>query len=51
MSFIRVAVLMLAVPSVALAGNPVPEIDPSSAGAAITLLSGCVLVFRARRKK
>jgi len=31
--------------------NPVPEIDASSAVAAITLFSGGLLVMRARRKK
>jgi hypothetical protein len=29
---------------------PVPEIDPGSAGSALALLSGALLVMRARRK-
>ena len=29
----------------------VPEIDPGSAGSALALLSGAVLMFRSRRKK
>jgi uncharacterized protein (TIGR03382 family) len=35
----------------ALAGNPVPEIDGASAGAAVALLAGGLVVLRARRKK
>ena len=30
--------------------NPVPEIDPGSAGSALALLSGALLVARGRRK-
>lgn len=33
------------------AGNVAPEIDPSSGVAALALLSGGLLVLRARRKK
>ena len=38
---------------VAMAGGitPVPEIDPSTGLAAISLLAGAVLVIRGRRKK
>jgi hypothetical protein len=32
-------------------GNPSPEIDPSSAGAAVALLAGGLLVIRYRGKK
>ena len=32
-------------------GGPVPEIDPSSAGTALTLLAGGLLVIRGFRKK
>ncbi len=42
---------MALLPAIALAGNGVPEIDPGSGVAAIALLSGCLLVFRAGRKK
>src|ERR1022692_1915418 len=31
--------------------NPVPEIDPGSAGSALALLSGALLVVRGRSKK
>jgi MYXO-CTERM domain-containing protein len=34
-----------------LAGNPTPEIDASSAVAAVTLLSGGLLVLRSRRRR
>jgi hypothetical protein len=37
---------LLAVP-----GAPAPEIDPGSAGTAIALLSGSLLVIRGRRRK
>jgi hypothetical protein len=44
--------VMLGVAGFAMAGNPVaPEIDAASGIGAITLLSGAVLVLRARRKK
>ena len=32
-------------------GTSVPEISPASAGSAIALVSGAVLVMRGRRKK
>jgi hypothetical protein len=47
----RLTALLLIVPGSALAMNPVPEVDPSSAGGALLLLSGCGLVLRASRKK
>jgi len=31
--------------------NAVPEINPASAGSALALISGAVLVMRGRRKK
>jgi len=31
--------------------TPVPEIDPGSAGSALALLTGALLIVRARRKK
>ena len=44
--------VMLGVAGFAMAGNPVaPEIDAASGVGAIALLSGAVLVLRARRKK
>ena len=45
-------VLLLGVSSFAFAGgNPVPEISAASGVAAITLVSGALLVIRSRRKK
>ena len=35
----------------AFAGLPAPEVDSNSAYAAVTLLSGGLLILRARRKK
>ncbi len=43
--FVGVAGLALAQPA------PAPEIDPGSAGTALALLSGALLVARARQKK
>jgi opacity protein-like surface antigen len=37
--------------SVAMAMSASPEIDPSSAGSALTLIAGTVLLFRGRRRK
>jgi hypothetical protein len=42
---VGVSGLAMAVPT------PVPEIDPGSAGSALALLSGAVLIFRSQRKK
>jgi hypothetical protein len=44
------ALLVIGVSSFAM-GAPVPEIGPASAGSALALLSGAVLVIRGRRKK
>jgi hypothetical protein len=50
--FIGLSVLLVSVASFAFAGGPVgPEIDASSGVAALGLLSGGLLVLRARRKK
>jgi len=43
------ALLMIGVSSFAFA-TAVPEIDPGSAGSALALLSGALLVIRGRRK-
>jgi hypothetical protein len=44
--------LLVAVSGLALAQPvPSPEIDPGSAGSALALLSGAVLIFRSHRKK
>lgn len=34
-----------------LSATPVPEIDPGSAGSAIALLSGALLILKASRRK
>jgi LPXTG-motif cell wall-anchored protein len=50
--FIGLSVLLVSVAAFAFAGGPTgPEIDASSGVAAIGLLSGGMLVLRARRKK
>lgn len=43
--------LLIGVASAALAVPATPEISPASAGSAIALVSGLVLVMRGRRKK
>jgi hypothetical protein len=46
------ALLLMGLSSLAFAGEPtVPEISPASGVAALTLVSGALLVIRARRKK
>jgi hypothetical protein len=50
--FIGISLLLVGVASFAFAGGTVaPEIDGASAASAIVLLSGGLLVLRARRKK
>lgn len=49
---IGLGMLLLGVAGQMLAGQvTTPEIDPSSAVAAVTLLSGGLVVLRARRRK
>jgi hypothetical protein len=44
--------LLMGLASVAFAGTPTaPEISPASGVAALTLVSGALLVIRGRRKK
>ena len=50
MKLMGMALLFIGVAAFANA-TAVPEIDPGSAGSAIALLSGALLVFRASRKK
>jgi hypothetical protein len=50
MKFIGMALLLVGVSAIASA-SAVPEIDPGSAGTAIALLSGALLIFRSRRTK
>jgi len=44
------ALLFVAVSGIASATVGAPEIDPGSAGSALALLSGALLVIRGRRK-
>ena len=50
MKTVSVIILLVGLAGSALAGNPVPEIDASSATAAIALISGGWLVLRGRKK-
>ena len=51
-TILRLLFVMAAVSQVALAQEPrVPEIDPASAVAALTLLGGGLLVLRSKLKK
>jgi hypothetical protein len=50
MKILGMAFLLAAVSGLALATVPVPEIDPGSAGSALALLTGALLVIRGRRK-
>ncbi|HEY4363797.1 MAG TPA: hypothetical protein VGN17_22710 [Bryobacteraceae bacterium] len=52
MRVIGIAILLTSVASIALAGAlPAPEIDASTATAAVGLLAGGLLVLRSRRNK
>ena len=52
MKFIGMALLLVGVANFAFAGTPaVPEISAVSGVAAITLVSGALLVIRGRRKR
>jgi hypothetical protein len=52
MKFITIALLLLGVSSFAFAGTTAaPEISAASGVAAITLVSGALLVIRGRRKR
>jgi hypothetical protein len=49
MKLLGITLLLLGVSGAAMA-SAVPEIDPGSAGSAVALLAGALLVIRARRK-
>jgi hypothetical protein len=51
MRLIGTILLLIGAGSAAYAIPGVPEISPASAGSAIALISGAVLVMRGRRKK
>ena len=48
---IGMAMILVSVAGYSLAGNIAPEIDGSSAMAAVGLLAGGLLVLRSRKKK
>jgi hypothetical protein len=50
LKILGLALLLIGVGSAAFATS-VPEISPASAGSAVALISGAVLVMRGRRKK
>lgn len=46
-----VGMMLLLIGAVATASaSAVPEIDPGSAGSALALISGCLLILKSRRK-
>ncbi len=52
MKLIGMALILMSVASLAFAGAPAaPEISPASGIAALTLVSGAILVIRGRRKR
>jgi hypothetical protein len=51
MKLLAMMLLLIGVSGLALAQVRTPEIDTGSAGSAIALLSGALLVIRANRKK
>jgi hypothetical protein len=51
MKLLGMALILVSVSGFALAFNGVPEIHSGSAGTAIALLSGTLLVIRGRRRK
>ena len=51
MKLLGMALMFVAFASFANAVIPAPEVDPGSAGSALALLSGALLVIRSRRKK
>jgi len=51
MKLLGTILLLIGMGSMVFATPSVPEISPASAGSAIALISGAVLVMRGRRKK
>jgi hypothetical protein len=51
MKILGIVMMFVGVSGLALAQTQAPEIDPGSAGTAVALLSGALLVIRARFKK
>jgi hypothetical protein len=50
MKYIGMALLLVGVSGFVVASTSVPEIDAGSAGSALALLSGAVLLMRSRRR-
>jgi len=50
MKLLGISLLFLGISGAMMASTYTPEIDPGSAGSALALLSGALLVIRARRK-
>ena len=48
---LAIALLGIGSGVIAMAALPSPEIDPASAGSALVLLAGTLLVMRGRRRK
>jgi hypothetical protein len=51
MKVLGIALLFVGISGLALAITGAPEIDPGSAGSAVALLAGALLMIRGRRKK
>ncbi len=51
MKVLGMMLLLVGMAGILPAGSAVPEIDPGSAGTAIALLSGTLLLLKSRRKK
>jgi len=51
MKTLATLILLTGMATFAFAGTPVPEVDANSAVAAVALISGGLLVMRARRNK
>ena len=51
MKILATLIVLTGTATFAFAGTPVPEIEGNSAAAAVALVSGGLLVLRARRKK
>jgi hypothetical protein len=52
MKLVGITLLLMGLASVVMAAAPtVPEISPVSAGSAVALVAGAVLIMRGRRKK
>ncbi len=47
-----ISLLLAGASATCIAGlSPIPEVDPASGGAALTLITGALLIIRGRRRK